>query len=120
MTISLQVEVEVRDGVAFVTAAGEVDLSNADRLSAALGSSPCSTADGVVLDLRKVPFMDSSGLAAILHCAREIDPPVTIVVGEGSPVAKLFDLANIGAQVPTFTDPAAAEAEARGATDVAG
>lgn len=120
MTIALQVEVELRDGVAFVTAAGEIDLSNADRLSAALCSSTSADSDGIVVDLRAVPFMDSSGLAALLNCARELDPPLATVVGEGSPVARLFGLASISSQVPVFTDLAEAETAVRGAPDLAG
>jgi anti-anti-sigma factor len=48
---------------------GELDLASAPQLQAALDSA-FAEADDVVLDLSRVPFMDSSGLCAIVAAVR--------------------------------------------------
>ena len=50
------------DGVAVVAVAGEIDLTNADAMRAALEGTATLA---VVLDLSAVTFLDSSGIRAI-------------------------------------------------------
>ena len=50
------------DGVSVLTVTGEIDLSNADAMQAAVEH---TTTPAVVLDLSAVPFLDSSGIQAI-------------------------------------------------------
>ena len=95
----LEVSVERRDTpagqIAIVRARGEVDLGNADELAAVLHSDTCVKSDGVVLDLVGVPFMDSSGLRAVLVAAGELEPELAVVLSPGSPVLRLFELAEV-------------------------
>jgi anti-sigma B factor antagonist len=61
---TFRAEVREDDGAVVITARGELDLVGAPRLLQALpseGSAP------VVLDLREVGFMDSSGLRSLLE-----------------------------------------------------
>ncbi|KUH40379.1 MULTISPECIES: STAS domain-containing protein [Streptomyces] len=57
------------DGTALLTAVGEIDMSNADALAAAL-----DTAHGpVVLDLTEVGYLDSAGLNVLFSRADRLE-----------------------------------------------
>jgi anti-anti-sigma factor len=101
--------------IAIVRAQGEVDLGNADELAAALESDACQESDGIVLDLLGVPFMDSSGLRAVLVADGELRPDMVLVAGPGSPVRRLFELAEVADRLPAYaTDEEAIAALAAG------
>jgi anti-anti-sigma factor len=57
------------DGVLVVRVAGEVDLTNADAMGAAVES---TATPAVVLDLSDVTFLDSSGIRAIDSARRRL------------------------------------------------
>jgi len=65
----LTAETQVRDGIAVVVLAGEVDLSTAEAFRTALAGPP--GAREVVADLRGITFMDSSGVLAIDGARRQ-------------------------------------------------
>ena len=100
-----ELTVDVRPGEAggrtVVAAAGEVDLTSADRLAAAvreaLGQGP------VLLDLEGVTFMDSSGIrvldALLRDCARE-DWDLRIGTALTPAVTQIFDLTGMSATLP--------------------
>ena len=56
-------------GIATVTVAGEIDLTNADALEEAVTG---TTAPAVVLDLTHVAYLDSSGIRAIDRSRRRL------------------------------------------------
>jgi anti-anti-sigma factor len=60
--------------LAILTLAGEVDMSSAHEIDAvvAVVAGWNETAD-VVIDLSRVSFIDSSGIAALLRCRQELD-----------------------------------------------
>ena len=69
--VGLTVRVE-QDGEALVVRAfGELDLSNAKTLEAALRRAIASDGSGVILDLGGVTFLDSAGLRLVLMMARQ-------------------------------------------------
>src|SRR5204863_8629516 len=102
----LRVHAERRTGgggdVAFIRVEGEVDLANAEELAGALRSGGEGAGGGIVLDLREVPFMDSTGLKVILIASRDLEPPLAVVCGTGSAVRRLLDLAGVADRVPSF------------------
>jgi anti-anti-sigma factor len=102
----LELSVEQRDAssgqIAIVRARGEVDLGNADELAGVLHSDACMKSDGIVLDLVGVPFMDSSGLRAVLVAAGELEPDLAVVLSPGSPVLRLFELAEVTDRVAVY------------------
>jgi anti-sigma B factor antagonist len=51
---------------------GEIDLSNADDLAAAIRARVSNHAMGVVVDLTEVRFIDSSGLAILFVLGRRL------------------------------------------------
>ncbi|HKG35796.1 MAG TPA: STAS domain-containing protein [Solirubrobacterales bacterium] len=107
MAERLEIAVEDRQAdagpVVFIRVTGEVDLANADQLADALRGDGVRDAAGVVLDLRGVPFMDSSGLRVLLMAVKEPAPVVTVIAPD-SPVARLLELAEVTDRVPAYTD----------------
>ena len=108
MAERLEIAVEERRAdagpLAIVSVRGEVDLANAEQLAEALEGDPVRGAAGVVLDLRDVPFMDSSGLRVLLMAVGESSPPLVTVISPESPVARLIELAEVTGRVPAYTD----------------
>jgi|SRR5690242_3788488 len=108
---------ETRSGpVELVKVAGEVDLANAEELREAIETPNFSTRLGIVLDLRLVPFMDSSGLGTLLKAAQGIGSRLVLIIEPGSPVASLFELS----RVENMVNIAATEEQALGLLDGAG
>jgi anti-anti-sigma factor len=103
--IPLEIESEVRNvegvPVAVVRIAGEVDLANAEELEAAVFTEPCSQCKAIVLNLLEVPFMDSSGLRVLLVAARDVPARMGLVLGDGSPVQRLLEYAEMTDVMPT-------------------
>ena len=77
-----------------VRADGEVDLESAEALAAALRAADDGS-DPVVVDLTGVPFMDSSGLRALLVASTGLGDRLAIVMSPGSPVAHLLQIAAV-------------------------
>lgn len=80
---------------ALVRAEGEIDLSNFEELGAALSSPPCSASAGILLDLRSVEFVDSSGLRVMLTCAQSFGDRFATILTDGSAVDTLFEMVDI-------------------------
>ena len=71
---------------------------------------PDATVDGgrsrLIIDLDAVPFMDSSGLGAIVAClkrVRESGGDLALVTRGGSPPDKLLSLTGLDRAIPTFS-----------------
>ena len=103
--------------LAVVRVTGEIDIANAEQLSTALRSPQCADAVGVALDLSRVSFMDSSGLAALLTATRELEGRLVVVIDENSAVARLFEIAEVEGHVRTASSEAEALAALAGAAD---
>ena len=89
-----------RDDVLWLALGGELDVFTAPQLRAALREARPNSREVLILDLRGLTFIDSSGLAVILaaHEAGKQDGsrPVRIVIKGSRPVEALFEL--IGAK----------------------
>jgi anti-sigma B factor antagonist len=68
----LAVERTSRDGVELVEVEGEVDIATAARLISVLNTSVAEAINSVVVDLTKVGFMDSTGLALLINANRRL------------------------------------------------
>jgi anti-anti-sigma factor len=93
------------DGSVTVRAVGDLDLLTAPELRGALDRLAAEKRPAL-LDLTEVSFMDSSGLATLIHATREAqrDGWSFAVTGElSAPVALLFELTEVRAQIP-FAD----------------
>lgn len=89
---------EVSGGRVWVTAAGELDLVAAPDLEHELRRIIGSGSDAeIVLDLRAVPFVDSSGLRAVLlgaTQARDAGRRLAVLTGDGQ-VRRTIELARV-------------------------
>ena len=94
----LETHVERDGGTTTVRVIGEVDLVNAHELAAAIRGA-AEAGGTLVVDLREVPFMDSTGLRSIIETrerfAAEGRPPLRVLVDENGPVARLLDLVGL-------------------------
>ena len=79
---------------------GEIDLSTVDLLRGSLARE-VARGGRVVLDLREVTFMDSTGLKAIVQASRQLEGRGTLEILPSPVVRKLFDLTGMG-QAPTI------------------
>ena len=59
--------VELRGSTAILRASGELDILGAERLEACIGDLAGDSPDTVVIDLRNVSFMDSTGLRSLIR-----------------------------------------------------
>jgi anti-sigma B factor antagonist len=86
--------VESRNGVARVGLEGELDMSSVAVLEEHLRRVEQDGNSAVMLDLRDLTFIDSSGLQAILRAMDRVaeNGGTLIVVGAGLPARHLFEL----------------------------
>ena len=86
---------------------GEVDIDTVDRIREQLENATATGARHVVLDLRDVTFLDSSGL----HLALEADAASRAqgwefgLIGGPADVQRVFDLTGARARLPFLTAP---------------
>jgi anti-sigma B factor antagonist len=100
---------EQLDGAVVVVVHGELDLGSADSLRAVLRA-PEAQAPTVVLDLRNVTFIDSSGLSVIVGHSRRAETDhvrFAIAIGGASSVERLFELTGLRGTLPLVETPEA-------------
>ena len=96
--------VERRVDAVVVRAEGELDLASVALFQSRLDSVVAERPEAVLLDLRGLTFVDSSGLRAILGLRRSLEPTCGLRIVRGSPsVQRIFDIAGVGSMLP-FVD----------------
>jgi anti-anti-sigma factor len=94
---NLSLETSIADRVAVVALSGELDLAGAAALEQELARLEAESPDAVVLDLRDVGFMDSSGLRVIAvasQCAEQRGRRLALVPGSDQ-VMRVFEITRI-------------------------
>jgi len=103
-----KVRCEPREDAVILIASGEIDLATSPQLRAEL-LKPEAEAPMVILDLRQVSFIDSSGLGVIVgqqkRCQEERRSFV-IAVDRTSPVQRILDLSGLIKILDVVDDPA--------------
>jgi anti-sigma B factor antagonist len=101
-------EIEPARGHVAVVPRGEVDVASVGEIEAALRELRESGFNRLVLDLRHVTFMDSTGLRLMLAWDEEArrDGMEFGLVAGGPAVQRLLEIAGVRARL-TFVDPAA-------------
>ena len=69
---SLDVERSSADGCELIAVEGEIDVATSPRLIAALNGAVTDSAMSLVVDLSRVGFMDSTGLALLVRVQRRL------------------------------------------------
>ena len=94
---AIEITSSIIDGIRVIQVIGEVDMATASDLTAVV-ESVMNGPRRVVVDLSEVAFLDSSGLAALVHAQRnlakrEID--FRVVSPPGRNVRHIFDLTKL-------------------------
>jgi anti-sigma B factor antagonist len=102
---ALDLRIERADGVSSATLdlSGELDISTADRLKQAVGGLLVEGGPReLTVDLRRLTFIDSSGLAAMVHASRQCaqhDCRLSVIRGIDS-VHSVFELTGLHELLP--------------------
>ena len=104
------------DGGAVLTVVGELDLETAPELRERLTAIVESGATAVVVDLRRVTFMDSIGLAAVLHARKRLarGGRLALVVAPESYAQLVLEIAGLPPALARFESRADAIAHVTG------
>jgi anti-sigma B factor antagonist len=107
----VRVTTEETDKSIRVSVAGELDIASAPRIDEALAAVEEKGPSLIVLDLRGLEFMDSTGLRTILAAdsrAREAGRRLAVVQGDEN-VKRVFEVTRLYDRVEIVDDPAEAE-----------
>ena len=91
-------------GVHVVAIQGELDISTAPRVREPLSEAAGDAARPLVVDLTECEFVDSTGLAALLHGVKPAQNGESNVafVSAGGEVRRLLELTAIDRTIPVF------------------
>jgi anti-sigma B factor antagonist len=92
-----------QDGVSLIALAGELDLSTIPKLERPL-LRELDEHHGVVVDLTRLSFIDSSGIGLLIQAFRAHEPELRLhtVIARGSQVERVFRLAGIDQALPLY------------------
>lgn len=97
------------DGATYVIAlAGDLDLTNASTLATELQRSDRTEAEKVIVDMRELEFIDSTGVAVLVTAwrrAEEQGRELMLVPSRLESVRKVFDLTGLNARLPLAPEP---------------
>jgi anti-sigma B factor antagonist len=85
------------DGYELLTVDGELDIATAPRMISALSEALTDMASPLVVDLSRVVFMDSTGLALLMNARRRamrLGQGFAIVC-PGGPISRVFEIADM-------------------------
>ncbi len=97
----LELEQRLVEGVPTLQVRGDIDSASAPELRATLRAVP--DGESLVIDLRRVPFMDSAGLGALICGFRDLrlrGGSLAVWVIKG-PVRRLFEVSGFDRLIPT-------------------
>jgi anti-sigma B factor antagonist len=100
--VPFSVEIRPADDRAAVVPRGDLDLATVDEVRTAVDDLVAQGFGAVVLDLRELTFIDSSGLRMVVGQTRRVDVAVTLIDG-AEPVSRLFDLVGVREALPFET-----------------
>lgn len=105
MDEALVVDLEARTGEVWVIPQGELDLDTSEELEQSLSIALASEADRVVVDLRGLELMDSTGLRVIVAACTGPDGARVQLVSGNDAVQGVFNVSGLAAELP-FRPPA--------------
>jgi anti-sigma B factor antagonist len=95
---------EIFNGVRVVAVRGELDIATSPQVRDLLADAAADEVHPVVIDLARCDFIDSTGLAALLHGAKPAqngESRVAIVSPEGD-VRRMLELTAVDRSIPVF------------------
>ncbi len=112
MTLLELITEDAADGSVRIALSGELDISSAPRVQAELDRVQAGSPGLVMLDLRGLRFMDSTGLRTVVGAdkrARECGGRLAIVRGPDA-VQRIFSVTRLDERLEMVDDPAVARA----------
>lgn len=103
----LEIITEQRDGQTVVALVGELDIASAPRFEEGMAEIERDTPGTLVLDLRKVDFIDSTGLRAVIAAderARAAGRRFVVVRGPAA-VERVFSVTQLDQRLDIVDDP---------------
>jgi anti-sigma B factor antagonist len=94
-------------GTLVVVITGELDIGTRERLIAALAAEKAEEARLLVLDLRELEFMDSSGLRFLIETWKlreESGRPLALLIAETGLVNRVFEVSGCDEILPVVRD----------------
>jgi anti-sigma B factor antagonist len=93
-------------GIALIIVGGELDLYSLDEFKSALSTAEHSDRELMILDLRELTFIDSSGLGAIIGVqGRALKSERRLVVCPSEIVSKTFEITGLHRVLATAATP---------------
>jgi anti-sigma B factor antagonist len=95
---------EIISGVRVVTVRGELDIATSPQVRELLSGAATDRARPLVIDLVECEFIDSTGLAALLHGAKPAQNGQShvAIVSPGGDVRRMLELTAIDKTIPVF------------------
>lgn len=97
---TLVVDLEARTGEVWVLPHGELDIDTVEEMEQALSIALASEAARVVIDLRGLEFLDSTGLRAIVGACRGDDGHRLSLVAGPAAVQGVFNVSGLATELP--------------------
>jgi anti-anti-sigma factor len=87
---------------------GELDIATTPALEQAIAEATATPGAALVLDLRELTFMDSTGLRTLAQCNARAEPDgFTLVIWRGSrQIERVLEISGLGALLPLEDAPA--------------
>jgi anti-sigma B factor antagonist len=103
----LKVWSEEWDGVPVIGAEGEVDLGTVDQLRAVASEVVRSKPESMIFDLRKVSYMDSSGLGILVAARKQLrnDPEAVVVITDQPAVIQSLHITGLDRVLRVLREP---------------
>jgi anti-sigma B factor antagonist len=94
-----QIDARESDGATTIVVGGEIDLYSSPDLRAALAAAIAGNAATVAVDLAKVAYMDSSGVATLVEALRSAGKEDTqlVILAPSQSVLKVLQLSRLDA-----------------------
>jgi anti-sigma B factor antagonist len=105
---TLVVDLEARAGEVWVLPSGELDIDTIDEVERALSIALASDAARVVIDLRGLEFLDSTGLRVIVAACHGPDGRRVSLIAGRPAVQGVFNVSGLAKDLP-FRSPDAAD-----------
>ena len=104
----LEITTEQHEGQTLMALVGELDIASAPRFEEGLAEAESDTPGTLILDLRRVEFIDSTGLRAVIAAderARSAGRRFVVVRGP-APVERVFSVTQLDQRLDIVDDPA--------------
>ena len=105
----LSLDIENGDRSVRIALKGELDISSASRVEEQLGTVQGEGPDLLVLDLRELEFMDSTGLRLIVRAdeAARANGTRFVIVRGPEPVQRVFEIVGLDSRLEMADEPPA-------------